>query len=122
MLRFYEAMGTGDAPALDRLFSREGGALAIGSDPGEWWAGHDTILEAFHAQLQGRSSRKIVPGELSTFVEGTVGWAADRRTMRLSSGKEITVRETMLFRQEDGIWALVQFHASFAVPNDELAG
>jgi len=42
--------------------------------------------------------------------------------MRLASGKEITVRETMLFRQEDGEWKLVQFHASVAVPNAELAG
>ena len=122
VLRFYEAMGTGDGPALERLFSRQGGALAIGSDPGEWWAGHDAIVEAFQAQLHGRSSRKIVPGKLKAFAEGTVGWAADRRTMRLASGKEITVRETMLFRQEDGEWKLVQFHASVAVPNAELAG
>jgi len=122
VLRFYEAVGAGDGPALERLFSRQTGVLAVGTDPEEWWAGHNTIVEAFQAQVQGMSSRKIVPGELNAFVEGTVAWAADRRTMRLVDSKEITIRETMLFHQEDGDWKLVQFHASIAVPNAELAG
>jgi hypothetical protein len=51
-----------------------------------------------------------------------MGWAADRRTMRLAGGKEITIRETFLFHQEDGDWKLVQCHASVAVPNAELVG
>jgi len=54
VLRLYEGMATGDVAALARLFSRESGVLAIGSDPAEWWVGHDTILEAFKAQLQSR--------------------------------------------------------------------
>jgi ketosteroid isomerase-like protein len=122
VLRFYEAVATGDVSALERLFSRQSGVLAIGSDPDEWWAGHDTIVDAFKAQAQGMGTRKVVPGDLNAFVEGKVGWAADRRTMRLASGKQITIRETMLFHQEDGEWKLVQFHASVAVPNAELAG
>ncbi len=122
VLRLYETMATGDVSAIERIFSRQSGVLAIGSDPDEWWAGHDTIVEAFKVQLQGTGTRKVEPGDLSAFVEGTVGWAADRRIMRLASGREITVRETMLFHQEDGEWKLVQFHASVAVPNAELAG
>ena len=122
VLGLYESMGTGDVSALERLFSGQSGVLAIGSDPSEWWVGHDTIVEAFRAQLQGSGTRKVEPGDLNAFAEGSVGWAADRRTMRLASGKEITIRETFLFHQEDGDWKLVQFHASIAVPNAELAG
>ena len=122
VLRFYEAVGAGDGPVLERLFSHQTGVLAVGTDPEEWWAGHDTIVEAFRAQLQGSGTRKVEPGDLNAFAEGSVGWAADRRTMRLASGKEITIRETFLFHQEDGDWKLVQFHASIAVPNAELAG
>jgi hypothetical protein len=115
-------MGTGGVSAIGRLFSCQSGVLAIGTDPNEWWAGHDTIVEAFKAQLQGSGTRKVEPGDLNAFAEGSVGWAADRRTMRLADGKESTIRETFLFHQEDGDWKLVQFHASAAVPNAELAG
>jgi ketosteroid isomerase-like protein len=122
VLRFYQAVGAGDGAALERLFSRQGGVLAVGSDPSEWWSGYDTIVQAFEPQFRETGIRQVTPANLSAFVEGTVGWAADRRTMRLASGKEITIRETMLFHQEDGEWKLVQFHASVAVPNAELAG
>jgi len=122
VLRFYEAVATGDVSTLERLISRERGVLAIGSDPNEWWAGYDAIQQAFKAQFQETGARQVHPGDLNAFVEGTVGWAADRRTMRLASGKELTIRETMLFHQEDGEWKLVQFHASVAVPNAELTG
>jgi hypothetical protein len=122
VLGLYESMGTGDVSTIERLFSCESGVLAIGTDPSEWWAGHAAIVEAFKAQLQGTGTRTVEPGDLSAFAEGSVGWAADRRTMRLASGKEITIRETFLFHQEDGDWKLVQFHASVAVPNAELAG
>jgi adenylate cyclase len=118
----YESMGMGDVGAIERLFSCQSGVLVIGTDPNEWWAGHDAIVEAFKAQLQESGTRKVDPGDLNAFAEGSVGWAADRRTMRLASGKEITIRETFLFHQEDGDWKLVQVHASVAVPNAELAG
>jgi len=122
VLRFYQAVGSQDLAALERIFSRQSGVLAVGTDPNEWWAGYDTIMQAFQAQFRESGTRQVTPGDLSAFAEGSVGWAADRRTMRLSSGREITVRETMLFHQEDGEWRLVQFHASVAVPNTALAG
>jgi hypothetical protein len=122
VLRLYESMGTEDVSAIECLFSHQSGVLAIGTDPSEWWVGHDTIDEAFKAQLQGSGTRKVEPGDLNAFAEGSVGWAADRRTMRPANGKELTIRETFLFHQEDRDWKLVQFHASVAVPNAELAG
>jgi hypothetical protein len=122
VLRFYEAVGTGNESALDRISSRQRGILAIGTDPNKWWAGYDAIQQAFKAQFRESGTRRVTPGDLSAFAEGSVGWAADRRTMRLADGKESTIRETFLFHQEDGDWKLVQFHASAAVPNAELAG
>jgi hypothetical protein len=74
VLRLYESMGTGDVSAIERLFSCQSGVLAIGSDPSEWWAGHDTIVEAFKAQLQGSGTRKVEAGDLNAFAEGSVGW------------------------------------------------
>jgi hypothetical protein len=120
VLRLYESMATGDVGAIERLFSRQGGVLGIGSDPAEWWVGHNAITRAFAAQLGETGTRNIEPGDLIAFSEGTVGWAADRRTIRLPNGKELVVRETTVWHQEEGEWKLVQFHASLAVPNSEL--
>ncbi len=75
VLRFYEAVATGDVSTLERLISRERGVLAIGSDPNEWWAGYDAIQQAFKAQFQETGARQVHPGDLNAFVEGTVGWA-----------------------------------------------
>jgi hypothetical protein len=122
VLRLYDGMATGDPSAVERIFSRESGVLAIGSDPAEWWAGHDVIARAFGEQIRETGARRIVPGELSAYAEGSVGWAVDRRTIRLPSGKELVVRETTVWRREDGEWKLVQFHASIAVPNAEVFG
>ena len=120
VLRLYDAMAAGDVSAIERLFSRRDGVLAIGSDPAEWWAGHDAIVRKFEAQLLETGTRRIDPGELSAFVEGTVGWAVDRRTMLLRNDKELTVRETTVFHREEGEWKIVQFHASLAVSNAEV--
>jgi ketosteroid isomerase-like protein len=109
-------MGTADMAAIERAFSRGDGVLAIGTDPSEWWVGHAAIIQAFDAQFARSGTRRVVSGELSTFVEGTVGWAADRRAVRLADGRKLTVRETFVFHKEDGEWKIVQMHASLAVP------
>ncbi len=120
VLRLYETVTAGDVSGVERLFSRENGVLVIGSDPSEWWADHDTIIGAFKAQFEESGTRQIRAGELTAFAEGTVRWSSDRRTMRLPNGKEITIRETFIFHQEDEEWKIVQMHASLAVSNTEL--
>ena len=122
VLRLYEAMGTGDASAIQRLLSHQSGVLAIGSDPIEWWSGYATIEQAFKVQLEQRASKPIQVGELTAFVEGTVGWSADRRIIFMPNGKQLVVRETAVFHKEDGEWKIVQFHASLGMPNTELEG
>ncbi len=122
VLRLYESVTRGDVSTIERLFSRQSGVLTIGSDPGEWWADYDTIVGAFKEQFQESGTRQIRASELTAFAEGTVGWSADRRTMRLPNGKEITIRETFIFHKEDAEWKIVQMHASLAVPNAELLG
>jgi adenylate cyclase len=122
VLRLYECISLGDVGAVQHLFSQQDGVLAIGSDPNEWWADYDMITQAFKAQLQEGGARQIEAGELNAYVEGTVGWAADRRTIRLNNGKEITIRETSVFHKEDGEWKIVQLHASLGIPNEEAFG
>lgn len=78
VLRLYESLSMGDANAFQRLFSSQSGLLFIGSDPNEWWPDRDTVTQALKAQLQVRSNTPISAGELTAYVEGTVGWAADQ--------------------------------------------
>lgn len=73
VLRLYESMATADMEMVEHSFSRKSGVLAIGTDPSEWWAGHAAIAQAFRAQFGRSGTRRVNPGELSTFVEGTVG-------------------------------------------------
>jgi len=121
VLALYEGMSKGDVSTVERLFSHQDGVLAIGSDPNEWWADHDTIVRAFKAQFQEMGARQVQVGELNTLVEGTVGWA-DRHLVRRMYGKEVTIRETLIFHLEDGEWKIVQFHASLAIPNNQMFG
>ena len=122
MLRLYESMTSGDVSGVERLFSRQSGVTAIGTDPNEWWADYETIVRVHKAQFQEMGRIQIKAGELNAFVEGTVGWVADRPTLRLPNGQEMTFRETTVFHKEDGEWKIVQHHVSLGVPNVETIG
>jgi ketosteroid isomerase-like protein len=117
-----EASMRGDIDALKRLFSRQAGTLAIGTDPNEWWPGYDRMLQVWAAQIEALGgSLPIVAGDPQAYQEGTVGWVADQPKMRLPDG-EMPFRMTCVFHQEDGAWKLVQAHGSLGVPNQEMVG
>ena len=120
VLGLYESISKGDIGALEDLFSQQYGILAIGSDPAEWWAGHETILRAFAAQPRGAGAKPILTGEINAFVEGTVGWASELRTISRAKDKEMKVRHTFVFHLEGGTWKIVQLHISIGVRNAEL--
>ena len=115
-------MGAADIEAIADMFSTDPATLVIGSDPTEWWIGHDAIINAFKSQLQLSGARRIIPGDLQTFSHGTFGWAADRRSMRLQSGQDLTIRETFIFHKAAGKWRIIQMHASLAATNEMLRG
>jgi len=118
MLRFYEALSSGDTSFIDRHFSVAEGARGVGTDPGEWWQGPE-VAGAWKEQLEASGgSMRLVAGDPEAYAEGTVGWAADRPTLELEGGP-VPVRLTAIFHQEDGEWKLVQTHGSLGVPNEE---
>ena len=120
VLGLYESMSKGDVSAIEDIFSRQVGVLGIGSDPNEWWADYDAIVGAFKAQLQEMSTKQIQTGDIEAFVEGSVGWAYERRTFK--AGKEWSLRHTFVFHKEDEKWKIVQLHVSFGMPNTEVLG
>ena len=63
MLRFYDAMGSGDTAFVDRHFSLDPDARAIGTDPREWWSG-PRVVEVFKEQVENRSGTAFDGGTL----------------------------------------------------------
>lgn len=121
-LRLCEAQASGDIAFVERLFSRQTGVLAIGTDPSEWWAGSDRWLQALKAQAEALGGGiPLVAGDPLAYEEGTVGWVADQPRFRLPEG-DVPFRLTCVFHREEGEWRLVQTHASVGVANEAVVG
>jgi ketosteroid isomerase-like protein len=122
MLAAYTAYSASDAGVALHQFSHQEGVLAIGTDPNEWWSGYDAIAQIYQAQLPEMGGQvQIKAGNIQAYVEGTVGWAVDRAILQVL-GREIPVRVTTIFHQEDGTWKVVHHHVSIGVPNTEVLG
>jgi ketosteroid isomerase-like protein len=124
MLRFYEAVNAGDLSFVERCVSRQEGAVFVGTDPNEWWEGHETFVEAMRVQEEaiGDNGPQIVPDRIQAYREGNVGWVIDYDSFQLPDGTDVRFRNTTLFLQEDGEWKLVHAHASIGVRNEEMFG
>ncbi len=118
MLRFYEALSSGDTSFIDRHFSVAEEARGIGTDPGEWWQG-PLVAAAWKEQLEAMGgSMPLIAEDPEAYSDGAVGWVADRPILRLPGG-ELRVRLTAVFHHEDGEWKLVQCHGSVGLPNED---
>ncbi|HMQ54629.1 MAG TPA: nuclear transport factor 2 family protein [Anaerolineae bacterium] len=121
--RSLEAFASGDP---DRFFaqriSQQEGVLAIATDPNEWWSGHEKITELFKAQSEAMQGISITNSAPLAYSEGTVGWIADRPTLRLPDGTDLPFRLTIVYHQEEGQWRIVQWHASLGVANEVTFG
>jgi hypothetical protein len=120
----YGVMERGDVEGLDARMSKAEGTLMIGSDPDEWWEGSSTVRDAFRAQSEALGGGvSIVNGDPRAYVEGTIGWFADRPSIRLPDGNVLPTRITgVLRREDDGSWRWVQGHFSVGVGNEAVFG
>ncbi len=97
--------------------------LGIGTDPGEWWTGHDDLVRAFRVQMaEMGGGLPFSAGDPQAYEEGTVGWMADRATVHPTGGQAIPARLTATFRREGGAWRMVQFHVSMGAANAATLG
>ena len=90
----------------------------IGNDPNEWFEDRNSIGAFIKAG--GTTRLEIEVKNLAAYCEGSVGWTADRVTVKLPNGVELPVRHTRIFHQENGAWKLVHLHVSIAVPNESI--
>jgi hypothetical protein len=103
------------------MSSDDPAAVAIGTDPAEWWEGGPEIKAVLREQLQS-GGPTVKPGKPRIGQAGDVGWFADRPAFVMADGREIPCRLTGVLRRENGEWKLVQSHASLGVPNAQVFG
>lgn len=119
VLQHYGKFHSGEqAQSIEDTYSRQEGVVIISNDPNEWFDERSSI-EAF-IKAGGSSKLDIEVQNLVAYYEGSVGWSADRVTVRLPNGVGIPVRHTRIFHQEDGAWKMVHLHTSIAVPNESI--
>ena len=121
-LQSCKAQSSGDYSFFERYFSKKEGVLAIGTDPTEWWAGYDTIIRVFKAQLKETGGFQILADTPQAYRDGSIGWVAGRPTLKLPDGTEMQVRLTAVFRKEQDDWKIVQWHVSTGISNEDLIG
>jgi SnoaL-like domain len=122
MADWWEAFSRGDGTWFDRRVSREEDLRLAGTDSNEWLEGQ-RVGEHIKGAVEALGGTiKIFPGHPVACREGNVGWGSSRPTLTLPDGREINLRWSAVFRQEDGEWRTVQLHLSVAVPDEELLG
>jgi hypothetical protein len=73
-------------------------------------------------QAGGSSKLEIDVHNIAAFCEGSVGWTADRVTVKLANGVEVPIRHTRIFHLEEEKWMMVHLHVSIAVLNENIGG
>lgn len=94
--------------------------VAIGTDPAEWWGG-DEFIPVMEAQIQELGGLNLEVTHLEAWECGDVAWMAARVDAGLD-GNDVEMRITGVFVLDDGLWRVVQWHASEGVPNEESLG
>jgi len=100
-----------DADGIRRSLSTYDGALAIGTEDQEWWAGPKFT----EAHVAG-GPFELTVGHVEAHREGSVGWAGARARVGWGEDGETAIRLTLVLMQEAGRWQIVQTHVSLPEP------
>jgi hypothetical protein len=119
-LRLFQAAAAGDNAALLAAVSREADVLFIGTDPGEWWRGYESVAHALTTPPDTEpSGGSIVAPEGLAYEAGEVGWAAVHGKVSFPGEAPIPLRLTLVCQREQAGWRVVQWHVSIGVPNED---
>lgn len=121
--RYAEAVRQGDIDAIAELVDDSEDVLVIGTDPHEWWAGHDRLIGVYRAQQAEMGSKVTVSTlELETAREiGEAGWFAGRIHFETRE-VDLPVRVSGVARRRGDEWRIVHLHVSVGAANEETIG
>ena len=120
--RFYDAYTNVEIETLNSMISRDPDVLAIGTDPDEWWVGHDSITTIVASQAKETAGTRWEAGDPHGFAVGDIGWVSGRPRWVFADGRVIPFRLTAVCHLEGGAWRIVQSHFSIGVPNEDAVG
>ena len=97
---------------LGRL-SDHPGTLIIGSDPAEWWRGHEARAVWGRQLEEFGGSFHVTASEIDAWEEGSVGWASVKETIEWE-GTIMAGRATYVLHLEHDEWKVVRVHGCAA--------
>lgn len=110
-----------DTATARSLIAQSDDTLIVGSDAREWLYGVEAY-EVFAAQVEETPEFRMTIHRLDAHEEGSIGWAAADTTAAFANGRSANFRLTAVFRLEEGVWRVVQWHASVPQPSVETLG
>lgn len=120
MRRLLVAFEQGEHGAVRNLILPSEDTLVIGSDGAEWLYGLEA-LEVSAAQASA-TAYSLRIHRIDAHEDGQVGWAAADTTAEFVDGPTADFRITAVFLLQDGVWKVVQWHASVPSPINETSG
>src|SRR3954462_2260834 len=98
-----EAKQAADGEGIARRLSAYKGALAIGTDAGEWWSGADRFASA---HTTGSAFTASVTA-LEAHADGSVAWASVAATIETGEPEGMAIRLTLVLVAELDGWRIV---------------
>ena len=112
------AIQTGDTSTARGLIVNRPETLLVGNR-GEWLYGAEAY-EVFSAQLSVMPEYDRTFHSLEAYENGSTGWGAATSTATLPNGTSVDARTTAVFHLEEGVWRVVQWHASSPIDGDSF--
>jgi adenylate cyclase len=119
--RLTKAMAEGDSESVLGRLSDHPGTLIVGSDPAEWWRGHETRAVWGRQLEEFDGSFLVTASEIDAWEEGSVGWASVKETIDWE-GRTIEGRASYILHLERGEWKVIHVHWSFPQPHVDVLG
>lgn len=119
--RLTKAIAEGDRESVLGRLSDHPGALIIGSDPAEWWRGHEARAVWGRQIEEFDGSFLVTANEIEAWEEASVGWASVKETIAWA-GKTLEGRASYILHLEHGEWKVVHVHWSFPQPHIDVLG
>ncbi len=119
--RMLQALQDRDMNTLRNFFSRSPIFCAIGTDADELWDAK-TFLPVFEVTLEKMPAFEFSLGHVEAYELGDFAWGTALTDWALADGATFSMRLSMVFVIEEGLWRCVHHHASVPVDNEETLG
>ena len=120
--RYWEAAIAQDLDTAVNYTSADPHMRSIAVAEDEWWHGREFVARMALRRAEEVGVERIDFHRLEGFEDGPHGWVAADLTFVTRDDARFRRRFTVTFRLEEGIWRVVQWHASAGVPNTEAWG